>query len=62
MCCKLLKVFCLLDKLVVNLQKHDVILVVVDTLTKRKHFLPIKNTYKAPYMAKISTTLLFIQV
>ena len=34
-------------------KRHDTIFVVVDTLTKSAHFLPIKKTYEAPKIAKL---------
>jgi hypothetical protein len=34
-------------------KKHDLIMVVVDKLTKSTHFIPLKNTHKAAYVANI---------
>jgi hypothetical protein len=33
-------------------RRHDSILVVVDTLTKSAHFIPVKNTYQAPEITR----------
>ena len=34
-------------------RRHDSIFVVVDTLTKSAHFIPVKTTYKAPEIARV---------
>lgn len=34
-------------------RSHDSIFVVVDTLTKSAHFIPVKTTYKAPEIARV---------
>ena len=33
-------------------RRHDSIFVVVDTLTKSAHFIPVRTTYQAPNMAR----------
>ena len=33
-------------------RRHNSIFVVVDTLTKSTHFIPVKTTYKAPEIAR----------
>lgn len=37
----------------INSRRHDVILVVVETLTKSINFIPVKATYKALGIAKV---------
>ena len=32
-------------------RRHDSIFLVIDTLTKSAHFIPVKTTYKAPKIA-----------
>ena len=34
-------------------RRHDSIFVVVDTLTKSAHFIPMRTTYQAPYIARV---------
>jgi hypothetical protein len=34
-------------------RRHDSIFVVVDTLTKSAHFIPVKTTYQAPKIARV---------
>ena len=34
-------------------RRHDSIFVVVDTLTKSAHFIPVRTTYQAPDIARI---------
>jgi hypothetical protein len=36
-----------------TLRRHDSILVVVDTLTKSAHFIPMKNTYQALEITRV---------
>jgi hypothetical protein len=35
-------------------RRHDLIFVVVDTLTKSAHFIPVRMTYQAPDIARVS--------
>ena len=39
--------------LLITPQRHDYVFVVVDTLTKSAHFIPIKTTYQAHDIAKV---------
>jgi hypothetical protein len=34
-------------------RRHDSIFVVVDTLTKSAHFIPVRTTYQAPDIARV---------
>jgi hypothetical protein len=34
-------------------RRHDVIFVVVDTLTKSAHFIPVRTTYQAPDIVRV---------
>jgi hypothetical protein len=36
-----------------TIKQHDAIMVVVDKLRKATHFIPIKSTYKAIYVANV---------
>jgi hypothetical protein len=36
-----------------NIKQHDAIMVVVDKLSKVDHFIPIKYTFKAIYVANV---------
>jgi hypothetical protein len=33
--------------------RHDLIFIVVDTLTKSAHFIPMRMTYQAPDIARV---------
>jgi hypothetical protein len=34
-------------------RRHDSIFVVVDTMTKSAHFIPVRMTYQAPKIARV---------
>jgi hypothetical protein len=35
-----------------TIRRHDLIFIVVDTLTKSSHFIPMRMTYQAPDIAR----------
>jgi hypothetical protein len=40
-----------ITKLPIKVKQHDSIMLVVDKLTKETHFIPVKTTHKATYIA-----------
>ena len=44
-----------ITSLPINFQQHDLIMVVVDKLSKDPHFIPVKPTYKCVSLSKTIT-------